>query len=216
MTSRLIATGSPAAPLLALFTVLCVTVPQTATAESDGRSPTQVVQTFHDILIVSLKQSDTLDYEGRTELIRPVFVETLDMNFMAEKSAGRDWKTFNDEQKRQWIDAFSEHTLANYASRFKGFSGQNFESHGEEEARSNTIVVKTTLIDPDGDDVQLNYRLRETPAGWRVIDIYVHGTVSELALRRAEYSATIGRDGIDSTITQLQKQTQDLSVKADN
>ena len=83
------------------------------------------------------------------------------MNFMAEKSAGRDWKTFNDEQKQQWIEAFSDHTLANYASRFKGFSGQNFETHGEEEAASHLAQgVKDTLGFPTtipryGDCVEL-------------------------------------------------------------
>jgi phospholipid transport system substrate-binding protein len=184
-----------------------------ALAEGDGRTPSNVVEAFHGILIETMKESDTLGYEQRREKIRPSFDETFDMDFMAEKSSGRAWRDFTDDQKRQWIGAFSAHTLANYAGRFKGFNGQSFETHGEEEAPSDTILVKTTLRDPGGEDVQLNYRLRETPAGWRVVDIYMHGTVSELALRRAEYSTALGRDGIDATIAKLTQQTEDLSVK---
>ena len=70
-----------------------------------------------------------------------------------------------------------------------------------------------TLRDPGGEDVQLNYRLRETPYGLRVVDIYMHGTVSELALRRAEYSSALDREGVDATIAKLEQQTTDLATK---
>jgi phospholipid transport system substrate-binding protein len=208
MNKRLIASSCLAIALLAGGAAT-----RAAVAENDGRSATEVVEGFHGILIETMKVSDTLPYEGRREKIRPVFDETFDMDFMAEKSAGRGWRNFDEAQQEAWIEAFAEHTLANYASRFTGFREQSFETHGEEDAPNDTLLVKTTLRDPGGEDVQLNYRLRETPDGLRVVDIYMHGTVSELALRSAEYSSALDREGVDATIAKLEQQTTDLATK---
>ena len=182
-------------------------------AETPQPGAGAVVERFHETLIGVMKESDTLGYDGRRDRLTPVLVETFDFDFMAEKSAGRHWKDLSEEQQARWRDAFRDHIVANYAGRFKGFTGQSFESRGEEEAPRETMLVKTTLHDPQGDDVQLNYRLHETDDGWRVIDIYMHGTVSELALRRAEYSTALERQGVDSVIDSLRKQADDLAVK---
>ena len=84
-------------------------------------------------------------------------------------------------------------------------------THGEEAASFETVLVKTTLRDPGGEDVQLNYRMRNTDTGWRTIDIFMHGTVSELALRRAEYSSALEREGLDKVIQNLESQVAKLA-----
>jgi phospholipid transport system substrate-binding protein len=93
--------------------------------------------------------------------------------------------------------------VANYAGRFDRYSGQTFENHGTEAGAYDTIMVQTTLVSPDDENVDLNYRLRETDAGWRVVDIYLKGTVSELALRRSDYSAVMKRDGFAALASYL-------------
>ena len=67
--------------------------------------------------------------------------------------------------------------------------------------------VKTRLVRPDDEDVTLDYRLRKTDTGWRIIDVYANGTISELALRRSEYSALLRREGFASLIEALDKKS---------
>jgi phospholipid transport system substrate-binding protein len=102
-------------------------------------------------------------------------------------------------------------TSANYAGRFTGYSGQQFKTLGVEPSSHETMIVRTELENPDGDDVTLNYRLRETPEGWRIIDVYLNGTVSELALRRSEYSSLIKRDGFESLVDTVDQRVADLA-----
>ena len=90
--------------------------------------------------------------------------------------------------------------------------GQRFETLGEEEAAHNTRVVRTKLVLPDDDDVQLNYRLRQTDAGWQIVDVYLNGTVSELALRRSEYSSVLKRDGFETLVASLDRKADDLAA----
>jgi phospholipid transport system substrate-binding protein len=181
-------------------------------SEDAAGTPTAVVEQLHAALIGVMKDASTLGYEGRYERLEPVLASTFDLAFMAEKSAGRHWKDFSAEQRASWLATFERFTIANYAGRFDGFSGQRFETGAQEAASHETIVVRTTLVNPADEDVQLNYRLRETEAGWRIIDVYLHGTVSELALRRAEYSAALDREGFDKVLADLDRKVADLST----
>ena len=38
----------------------------------------------------------------------------------------------------------------------------------------------------------------------RIIDVYMNGTVSEIALRRSEFSAVLERDGFDALLAELE------------
>ena len=47
--------------------------------------------------------------------------------------------------------------------------------------------------------------------GWRIVDIYLNGTVSELALRRSEYSALIQREGFEALLVKRFKRVHNLA-----
>jgi phospholipid transport system substrate-binding protein len=40
---------------------------------------------------------------------------------------------------------------------------------------------------------------------WRIIDVYLSGTVSELASRRSEFAAVLQRDGADGLVHLLEQ-----------
>lgn len=194
-----------------LLCAVALWAPPLAAAADPGRTPVQVVEGFHNALIDAMKRADELGYQGRYDELAPVLEQSFDLDFMAEKSVGRYWKRLDADSQRRWLDVFVRLTTANYAGRFNAFSGQSFETLGEEPAAHETVVVQTKLVLPKDEDVQLNYRLRSTPEGWRIVDIYLNGTVSELALRRSEYSSVLGRDGFDTLVAQLDKKVTDLS-----
>ena len=59
--------------------------------------------------------------------------------------------------------------------------------------------------------VQLNYRLRSVDGDWKIIDVYLNGTVSELALRRSEYSSLIKRQGFKALLVALDERIDTLA-----
>jgi phospholipid transport system substrate-binding protein len=60
----------------------------------------------------------------------------------------------------------------------------------------------------------MNYRLRATDGVWRIIDIYLKGTVSELALRRADYTALLEKNGFEALTKTMQQKLADLAAGA--
>ena len=149
---------------------------------------------------------------GRFEQLEPVISEFFDIPFMAEKSIGRYWKTVDEENRAHLLATFERFTVANYAGRFTGYSGQFFETVKEQASRHGTVLVYSRLVSDNGDTVQLNYRLRPAKDDrWRIIDVLLNGTVSELALRRSEYSSLIRREGFAALMSALNKRIDDLA-----
>jgi len=197
-----------------LAAALCFSSAAFAQATKAGdQSPTAVVEDLHDSLLVMMKQADAMGYQGRCDYLSPVIARTIDQDFMASKSIGLHWKQLSDADKARWKETFSRLTVANYAGRFTGFDGESFETLGQVDGPRETVIVQTKIVLPKEDDVQLNYRLRENEQGWRIIDIYMNGTVSELSLRRSEYSSTLKRDGFESLVDAVDEKTASLAAE---
>lgn len=182
-----------------------------AGAEPTG-DPRQVVDALHEKLIDVMKNADELGYEGRFQELEPVLNRLFDIPFMAEKSVGRYWRKVGDEDRARLLETFGRFTVANYAGRFDGYSDQVFETLKEESSAHGTMLVHSRLVETNGDAVQLNYRLRPGEDGWRIIDVYLNGTVSELALRRSEYSSLIQREGFAALLAALDERIDELAA----
>ncbi len=183
-----------------------------ATARADQPAATAVIARLNATLLDVLQHAEQLGYQGRLDKIAPAIPQAFDVDFMAEKTVGKYWKTMSDADKARWVALFREFTAANYAGNFDKYSGQRFEITGEEASQNDTTVVHTTLIDPGGENTELNYRLHATPAGPRIIDVYLKGTVSELALRRSDYTSVLERDGVDGLLSTVRAKIADLAA----
>jgi len=182
-----------------------------AAAPNPNASPGSVVDALHAEPLNVMMNAGTLGYQGRYDELAKKLPALFDIPFMAEKSVGRYWKTADEEERQHLLKTFTEFTIANYAGNFDGYTGETFETLEEVESTHGTRLVRSRLNESDGDEVQLDYRLRPEDGGWKIIDIYLNGTVSELALRRSEYSALIQREGFDSLIVALDEKITELS-----
>jgi phospholipid transport system substrate-binding protein len=188
--------------------------PPVAATQPSAKTPTAVVATLQDALLNIMQNADSLGFQGRYEYLEPVVGETFDVAFMGSKSVGRHWKKLGPEEQSAWLAMFTGYLCANYAGNFKGWDGEAFEVLGEQPAARDTRVVLTKLVVPGGEDVDFNYRLRADEAGrWRIIDIYLKGTVSELALRRSDFSTTLKDKGFDELTVALDQKIADLRKK---
>jgi phospholipid transport system substrate-binding protein len=177
------------------------------------RTPNQVVEALQACLTDVMKNAESLGYEGRVQRLQPVLPDVFDLSFMAEKSVGRYWKTASPEEKQRLVSTFARYIIANYAGRFTGWDGQEFGLLGDQPSARGTVLVLTRLVDPNADDVNLDYRLRKTEeSGWKIIDVYLNGTVSELALRRSEYSSMIKREGFEALLAALDERIETLAT----
>ena len=155
------------------------------------------VESFYTALDASMRAGDTLTFEARRERLAPVVSATFDLPLMAAKVLGRHWRAMPAADQKRWIEAFSGLTLKTYTEQFDENTGLLFEVGAVQAAPSGTALVRTKLTRAHDAPVASDYRLRLGAGGWRVMDIFLNGTVSELALRRSEYTSVLERDGFE-------------------
>jgi len=208
-----VAVRAAAASLLLL---VCFAAP--VARSEDGLDPTAArvtIERLHRALLEVMQQADALGFEGRYERLEPTLRDAFDFDFMAEKALGRHWRTLASDDQARMRDVFARFTLSTYANRFSGWSGERFETRSADPAPRDTVFVRTVLLRPEGEeDIEINYRLHHSEAGWRVIDVLLRGTVSELALRRSEYSSVIKRDGFEALVASLEEKIAELASGA--
>jgi phospholipid transport system substrate-binding protein len=168
------------------------------------------VQGLYDTLLTTMKNGQTLGQSGRYAALAPVIRRVFDLPLMARLSVGPVWATLNDAQKRQVIDSYGRYVSAIYAERFDSYHGQKLEVTGQDPA-PNGILVRSTIIKADGSPVRVDYLMRQNGDTWLIADVYLDGTISELATRRSEFASIIRDQGIDGLIEALNRKADMLT-----
>ena len=182
-------------------------------AAADADPAIAPIRAFYDALLAAMKQADQLGVRGRYDKLAPVVRSTFDLPAMTRIAVGPGWTSIPAEQQTALLDSFARMTIATYASRFDGFSGQGFEIDPEVQARNNGRIVHTRLVRPKEEPVTLNYLMRGSGDAWKVVDIYLSGTISELATQRSEFGAILKSGGPAALIESLKQQTDKLMKK---
>ncbi len=192
------------------FCFVCLFSTLAAAAEPAGPA-SPVVEKLHGALIQAMKGGSKLGFAARKALLDPVVRETYDLPAMARVATGSAWTKFSEEEKAQVAEAFIDWTVATYAAQFKAFDGESFVTKGEAEAARGRRAVNTAIVPKGEEPTELNYQLREDAGHWRIIDVYLDGSVSQLALRRSEFAAVVAKGGAAALIAQMKAQTAQLS-----
>jgi phospholipid transport system substrate-binding protein len=175
------------------------------------QDPRAVIEALHVALLDSMRNADQLGYQGRYRLLEPVLRRSYNFDFMTRIAVGREWADLNPSEQAQLTDLFAQMSIANYAARFNGYSGERFETVAEAPGPRDAVVVQTRLVRPKDEPVELNYVMREFPDGWRIIDVLLEGKFSELAKQRAEFAAVLKDGGAPRLIAMLEKKIKALA-----
>ena len=192
--------------LLTTFVLLSLVVASVAAADS----ATQLIENLHAELLTVMKQANELGYEGRYQRLDPIVTSSYDLPFIAKFVMGRQWKTLSAEQKSEFVKTFTKLSIAIYAANFSGYSGERFKTISNEELRKGRLLVKSVLIRSSGGEVTLDYVLHQREDRWRIINAIAEG-VSDLSLKRADYSSYLKKKGFDGLIIKLNEKIQNYA-----
>jgi len=189
--------------LVAGLLVLAPVLPAAAAGPSD------TIRSFYGVLLDTMQHATQLGARGRYQKLEPVVFRTFDVPYMARLSIGPGWASLTPEQKKQAAHAYGRYIAAVYATRFDGFSGERLDVIGEQKIKRGTMV-QSRIVKSDGEPVSINYMVHDNAVGYQIRDVYVTGTISELATHRSEFATILRTNGIDGLIASLNKKADDL------
>jgi phospholipid transport system substrate-binding protein len=175
--------------------------------------PAATLNGFYATLLATMKDGPKLGFAGRKQKLSPAINQAFDLALMTRLVVGLPWPSLSPDDQKQLVSAFADFSIATYASQFDDFSGEKFEVDPKAApAPGNDVIVKTKLIQSNGEPVQLDYLLRQEQGEWRIIDVFLSGTISQLAARRSEFSGILREQGARGLIAVLKEKTKALAT----
>ncbi|WP_207539085.1 ABC transporter substrate-binding protein [Sabulicella rubraurantiaca] len=166
-------------------------------ALAQGADPVAVVERFHAALLAVMRDAQRLGARGRYDRLSSPMQQSFDLAAMTRIAVGPSWNGFGAAEQQALTEAFSRWSVATYAARFDGYAGESFTTTGIQALPNGDVLVRTSLNRTGGQDpVVLSYLVRRG----RIVDVYLTGTISELASRRSEFSGIL-RDGGPTRLT---------------
>ena len=176
-------------------------------AQTQSEAATHI-QSYYQKLMPTIQQAGKLSVRERDKRFGPAITSAFDLATMTRLAVGPPWKSFSPAQQAAAQEAFTRFIVADYAAQIKDYSGEAFvvDPQTTPESRGGGEIVKTRIVQSGGRVVNINYLVR----GGRVIDVYLNGTISDLATRRDEFASILVAGGADGLIKRLQERTQTL------
>ena len=203
ISARRMLTLASAALCLGLIAV----APQARAAGGD------TVRGFYDTLLANMRSGPSLGAHGRYARIEPVVRRVFDIPFMTRLAVGPEWASLTEAQRQQVSQAFQRYVAAVYAERFDNYSGEKLQVTGEQPSAGGTIIT-SQIVKSNGEPVNVNYLMRQNGGSWQIADVYLNGTISELATRRSEFASILRTQGINGLIQVLNTKANALGARA--
>lgn len=169
-------------------------------ASSAATTPTDRVRaSITDIL--SVLKNENLDRSAKWSEVGQLIDAAFDFRSMSQSILATNWRTATEEEKRQFVEYFSQYLEATYRDKIEAYSDQRVE-YLNEVVRGDRAVVDT-IIRTSETQIPVSYKLRLNDDEWFAYDVVIEG-VSLVNNYRSTFNAIIKSEGMDGLLTDLQ------------
>ena len=130
---------------------------------------------------------------------------------MTQLAVGPQWAGVSEAQRQEVSQAFERYVAAIYAERFDSYAGERLQVTGEQPSAGGTVIT-SQIVKSNGEPVNINYLMRDNGGVWKIADVYLDGTISEMATRRSEFAAILRTQGITGLIQTLNAKASTLTA----
>jgi phospholipid transport system substrate-binding protein len=192
--------------MLALFAA-------SAPAFSATESPEALVKRSVDEVLGVIKQNP--DRQKVRQLAEQKVLPYFDFQAMTRLAVGRGWRDATPEQQKRLEQAFRSLLVNTYTAALTQAvsKDQTVEVKPPQggAAAETEVTVKTVVRDPaKPQPIAIDYRMENTPQGWKVFDVIVEN-VSLVTTYRGTFQQEVSRGGIDGLIKSLEDKNRTVA-----
>ncbi len=189
---------------LLLFALLPVALPVDA-----ALSPTETVKEAIDEVLRILKNKSYSRSQRWTE-IGHVIDARFDFRSMSQSVLATNWRTATADEKRQFVEFFSQYLEDTYRNKIEAYTNQSVE-YVSEQVRKDRAIVDTEII-TDSTRIPVTYRLKNNDGAWFAYDVIIEG-VSLVNNYRNTFNAIIKAEGMDGLLVDLEGRIASYKAK---
>jgi phospholipid transport system substrate-binding protein len=193
---------------LALALAGSVTLLAPARSIAAPATPSAFVQGLGDRAVAVLADPQRTTPKVRAEFDR-LLHEGFDLPTIGRFVLGRYWNTATPQQQEEYQKLFADMIVNVYTERFNQYAGEKFKVMGERKEGARDSIVTSQIVRPQGEPVNVQWRVRPRDSGLKIIDVIVEG-VSMSITQRDDFASVIGNNGgrIEALLDVLRKRAQ--------
>ena|SRR5882672_5003809 len=193
------------------------TTPAAAPAASTG-APDELVRSLSTEVLEAIKKDKSLqsgDFGKLQQLVDEKILPYVNFDKMTQLAVGRGWRQATPEQRQALSREFRTLLVRTYSGAMSQVRDHQVKMLPFRGQSQDDVVVRTQIVAPRGDPIQLDYRLEKTEAGWKIYDVNVLG-VWLVENYKNSFASEINQGGIDGLIKSLSQRNRqgDTAKKA--
>jgi phospholipid transport system substrate-binding protein len=196
------------APIVVMIASGLVAAVHTAAADEAQPGPSEVVERAARSMLEGLdanRDAYRKDPSKIGGLVEKYLLPHFDIEYSARMVLGKHWRDATPEQREHFATAFYRTLVDNYGSALAEFTPDRLKVLPTKlEAGADRVTVRTEVRRDNGDNVDVNYSLLKTDAGWKAWDVVIEG-ISYVKSFREDFGAAIDQKGLDAVIEEIEK-----------
>jgi phospholipid transport system substrate-binding protein len=158
------------------------------------------------------KQIQAGNQQRIMEVVQAKVIPHVNFQRMTSLAAGRFWRDATPDQQTALISEFRTLLIYTYSGAISQVRNQVLEFKPMRASPDDDEVeVKSMVVQPRGEPIQLNYRLEKTAVGWKIYDVNILGAWL-IETYKGTFASEIGKNGIDGLIKALAERNKRLAA----
>lgn len=198
--SNLSDTASNRAPLL-LVLALAAALAAPGAAET---APKQVVETL-SANVLAILRDDAIDAATKRQRVEDAIYQHVDFETLSRLVMARNWRALTPPQKTEFMELFRRHLSDTYGENVDNYRNEEVVVLTARQEKRGDVTVKSKIL-RGGEDILVDYRLRQRDGQWRVIDFIIEG-VSLVANFRSQFQEIVSNGGPERLLKLLREKS---------
>jgi phospholipid transport system substrate-binding protein len=156
------------------------------------------------VLIMANTSVAELRATGLPEKARQLVFARFDFSEMTKRSLGSHWKSLDQGEQREFVDAFTHRLLVAYGKTVRSTGDEKVQFIGEVRD-GKQASVKTKVISGNGDQTPIDYRMHDLNGEWMVYDVSIDN-VSMVNNYRAQFARVIAKSSVQDLLRMMKNQ----------
>ena len=135
-------------------------------------------------------------------MIDDVVKNSYDLEKMGKMIIGVHWKQINTATKHEFIDVFKRYISVNYFRRFNKINKLNFK-YQKVQVIGDQFRLAGVILTADSEKVKIDYLLGFKNKQWKIFDVLLDGSISEIATKKSDFKKIINDKGVTGLIKNL-------------
>ena len=191
------------------FTITLFVLAASASADSNSKPPKSAIKKLLGEIKQIVNKDSLSDVEkAENKKHSDIALSVLKVPEISQKALGKYWSKHSEEQQKQFQTLLGNLFVhVAFPSSAKFFTNLNIV-YGKTKSKKDMMVVPLTVVHEKEGEVDIDFSLKQTDAGWQVVDVILDG-VSMRNNLRSQFYKILKKNDFKELIRRMEKKLKE-------